>query len=103
MMVEGGGLEVIDLDGLDRWLEQLDKRNILNKAFVLVGIAPLKSMKVALHLNNEIPGVSIPEKILKRIEKAGTSAHEKGITIALEHIDKLKKKQGINGIHLMTF
>lgn len=94
---------VFDPDGLDRWLEQLDKRNILGKAFILVGIAPLRSMKAALHINNEIPGVFIPEKILKRIEMAGTSAHEEGITIALEHIDKIKKKQGINGIHLMTF
>lgn len=94
---------VFDLDGLDIWLEHLDKRNILGKAFILVGIAPIKSMKIALHLNNEIPGVNIPEIIMKRIEKAGISAHEEGITIALEHIDKLKKKQGINGIHLMTF
>jgi methylenetetrahydrofolate reductase (NADPH) len=94
---------VFDPDGLDRWLEQLDKRNILGKAFILVGIAPLRSMKVALHLNNEIPGVSIPDKILKRIEKAGVSAQEEGITIALEQIDKIKKKQGVNGIHLMTF
>jgi methylenetetrahydrofolate reductase (NADPH) len=60
-------------------------------------------MKVALHLNNVIPGVTIPEIILKRIEKAGDSAHEEGITIALEQIEKIKNKQGVNGIHLMTF
>lgn len=94
---------VFDPEGLDRWLEQLDKRNILGKAFILVGIAPLRSLKAAQHLNNEIPGVTIPEKILQRIEKAGTSAHEEGITIALEHINIIKKKQGVNGIHLMTF
>ena len=94
---------VFDPDGLDLWLEQLYKRNILGKAFILVGIAPLRSLKVALHLNNEIPGVIIPEKIIKRIENAGSSAHEEGITIALEHIDKIKNKHGINGIHLMTF
>ena len=93
---------VFDPDGLDRWLEQLYKRDILGKAFILVGIAPLRSLKVALHLNHEIPGVIIPEKIVKRIEKAGESAHEEGITIALELIGTIKKKQGINGIHLTT-
>ena len=71
--------------------------------FILVGIAPLRSLKVALHLNHEIPGVTIPDKIVKRIEKAGDSAHEEGITIALELIENIKKKQGVNGIHLMTF
>ena len=94
---------VFDPDGLDIWLEQLDKRNILGKAYILIGIAPIRSLNAALHLNNEIPGISVPANIIKRIEKAGTSAHEEGITIALEHIEKIKKKQGINGIHLMTF
>jgi methylenetetrahydrofolate reductase (NADPH) len=94
---------VFDPDGLDTWLEQLDKRNILGKAYILVGVAPLRSMKAALHLNNEIPGVIVPDSILKRIEKAGDSAHEEGITIALEHIEKIRKKKGVNGIHLMTF
>ena len=27
----------------DLWLEQLDKRNILDKVYILIGIAPLKS------------------------------------------------------------
>ena len=94
---------VFDPEGLDWWLEQLYRRNILGKVFILVGIAPLRSLKVALHLNHEIPGVTIPDKIVKRIEKAGDSAHEEGITIALELIENIKKKQGVNGIHLMTF
>jgi methylenetetrahydrofolate reductase (NADPH) len=94
---------VFDPDGLDKWLEQLYKRDILGKVFILAGIAPLRSLNVALHLNNEIPGVTIPEKIVKRIEKAGDNAHEEGISIALELIETIKNKQGINGIHLMTF
>jgi methylenetetrahydrofolate reductase (NADPH) len=94
---------VFDVDRLDLWLEQLDKRNILEKVFILVGIAPLRSLKVANHLDKEIPGVSIPESIIKRLEKAGSAAHEEGITIALEQIDKIKNKKGVNGIHLMTF
>jgi methylenetetrahydrofolate reductase (NADPH) len=94
---------VFDPNGLDMWLEQLYKRDILGKVFILVGIAPLRSIKVALHLNREIPGVTIPEKIINRIERAGDNAHEEGITIALELIDTIRKKQGVNGIHLMTF
>jgi methylenetetrahydrofolate reductase (NADPH) len=94
---------VFDPDGLDRWLEELYKRNILENVFILIGIAPLRSLKVAIYLNNEIPGVMIPKIILDRIEKAGASASEEGIAIALEHIEIIKKKQGVNGIHLMTF
>lgn len=93
---------VFDPDGLNSWLEQLDRRNILKRVFILVGITPLKSLRMAEHLNNEIPGVFIPDKIMKRIANAGESAQEEGITIALELIEAIKKNKGVNGIHLMT-
>jgi methylenetetrahydrofolate reductase (NADPH) len=93
---------VFDIEGLDRWLEELDKRKILGSVFILIGITPLRSYKIAQHLQNEVPGVSIPESIMKRIEAAGESAPEEGIMIALELIDAIKRKKGINGIHLMT-
>ena len=93
---------VFEPDRLDLWLEQLDKRDILNKVFILIGVAPLKSLKIAQYLHTSVPGVSMPEKIMKRMEKAGESASEEGVQIALEVIDSVKRKQGINGIHIMT-
>lgn len=93
---------IFEPDRLDLWLEQLDKRNILNKVFIMIGVAPLKSMKIAQYLHSSVPGVTIPEKIMKRMEKAGESASEEGIQIALEVIDSVKRKKGINGIHIMT-
>ena len=93
---------VFEPEKLDLWLEQLDKRNILNKVYILIGVAPLKSFNVAEYLHTKVPGVSMPEKIMKRMEKAGESASEEGVQIALEVIDSVKRKQGINGIHIMT-
>jgi methylenetetrahydrofolate reductase (NADPH) len=93
---------VFEPDRLDLWLEQLDKRGILNKVYILIGIAPLKSLKIAQYLHQKVPGVSLPENILKRMEKAGESAPEEGVQIALELISSIKRKQGVNGIHIMT-
>jgi methylenetetrahydrofolate reductase (NADPH) len=93
---------VFEAEGLNKWLEQLDKRNILDKVFILVGIAPIRNLKIAQFLHNEIPGVSIPGNIMKRIETAGESAQEEGIQIALELIDSIRKSRGVHGIHLMT-
>ena len=93
---------IFEPERLDLWLEQLEKRNVLNKVFILVGIAPLKSYKVAQYLHTKVPGVSLPGKILMRMENAGESASEEGVQIALEVIDSVKRKQGINGIHIMT-
>ena len=93
---------VFDPDGLEIWLNELAKRNILDKVYILVGITPLKSLKMARHMDEEVPGVYIPQKYIQRIEKAGDGAEEEGVQIALELIEQVKSKQGIHGIHLMA-
>ncbi|MGB8490985.1 MAG: methylenetetrahydrofolate reductase C-terminal domain-containing protein [Bacteroidales bacterium] len=93
---------VFDANRLDAWLEQLDKRNILDKVYILIGVAPLKSFKMAEYLHTKVPGVCLPDNILGRMEKAGEGAPEEGTQIALELIESIKKKKGVNGIHLMS-
>jgi methylenetetrahydrofolate reductase (NADPH) len=93
---------VYDPDGLEVWLNELAKRNILDKVFILVGITPLKSLKVAQYMNNDVPGVFIPEKILKRMEAAGDKAEEEGVQIALELIEDITSKQAVHGLHIMA-
>jgi methylenetetrahydrofolate reductase (NADPH) len=93
---------VYDPDGLEIWLEALAKRNILDKVYILVGITPIKSFKVAKYMNDEVPGVFIPDRLMKRMEAAGDRADEEGVQIALELIEAVKGKQGVNGIHLMA-
>ena len=51
---------------------------------VLIGIWPLNSYKQALRLNNEVPGIVIPEPLLKSLEAAGTNARERGFEVARE-------------------
>jgi methionine synthase / methylenetetrahydrofolate reductase (NADH) len=51
---------------------------------VLVGIWPLNSYKQALRLNNEVPGIVIPEPLLKSLEAAGAAARDRGFELARE-------------------
>jgi methionine synthase I (cobalamin-dependent)/5,10-methylenetetrahydrofolate reductase len=51
---------------------------------VLIGIWPLNSYKQALRLNNEVPGIVIPEPLLKSMEAAGASARDRGFDVARE-------------------
>ena len=54
---------------------------------VLVGLWPLNSYKQALRLNNEVPGIVIPEPVLKELEQAGTAARERGFALARRMMD----------------
>jgi methylenetetrahydrofolate reductase (NADPH) len=95
---------VYDVERMETWLNELAKRDILNKVFILVGITPLKSYKMALHMN-EVPGVYVPERILKRMEAADAAGHaqEEGVQITLELARRIKcyAGQGIHGLHIM--
>src|SRR5450432_1207422 len=51
---------------------------------VLIGIWPLNSYKQALRLNNEVPGIMIPEPVLKSMEAAGAAARDRGFEVARE-------------------
>ena len=54
---------------------------------VLIGIWPLNSYKQALRLNNEVPGIVIPESLLKSMESAGVAARDRGFQVAREMLE----------------
>jgi len=95
---------VFDINGMELWLNELAKRNVLDKVYILIGMTPIKSLKMAALLA-KVPGVYMPERVIRRIEEAHITgnAQEEGIQIALELIGQIKKYhgQGIHGIHLM--
>jgi methylenetetrahydrofolate reductase (NADPH) len=95
---------VFEADRLEIWLNELAKRHVLDKVYILIGITPLKTLKMAQYMNDEVPGVFIPEPLIKRMQDADAKggAEEEGVQIALELIDAIKGKQGVNGIHLMA-
>lgn len=93
---------VYELGGFETWLNELAKRNILDKVYVLAGITPLKNLRMAQYMHNDVPGVTIPEAMLKRMEQAGDGAAEEGYTIALELIEAIKQYEGVSGIHVMA-
>src|SRR5690606_21710459 len=93
---------VFDLDGFEVWLNALAQRDVLDKVYILAGIAPLKSYKMARYMHEKIPGVTIPERLLGRMEAAGDGAEEEGVEIALEMVEGVRALQGVHGVHLMA-
>jgi methylenetetrahydrofolate reductase (NADPH) len=95
---------VFDAEALDEWLNEIAKRDILDKVYILIGVTPLKNYKTTAYMNHRIPGVFVPDKVLKRMESAHEKGNEQeeGVQIALELIEKIKVKQGVHGLHIMA-
>jgi homocysteine S-methyltransferase len=66
---------------------------------ILMGVLPLVSSRHANFLHHEVPGISIPEATLARMEKAGENGVHEGIQIALDLIGEMHPH--LNGIYLM--
>jgi methionine synthase / methylenetetrahydrofolate reductase(NADPH) len=66
---------------------------------ILVGVWPLTSYKQALRLNNEVPGISIPNQTLKELESAGNSARDRGFALARHMLDWARTE--VAGVYLI--
>lgn len=70
---------------------------------VLVGLWPLTSYKQALRLNNEVPGIVIPDTTLKEMGAAGDAARARGFLLARKMLDwaRTARSEGIAGAYLI--
>lgn len=79
---------VFDVELLERFLDKISHVRIP----IFAGIWPLASLKNAEFMNNEVPGASVPEKLLERMRKGDTIAaqREEGIAIAREALERIR-------------
>lgn len=66
---------------------------------ILGGILLLKSAKMARFLNENVPGVNVPQELIERLEKSKEPL-KTGIEIAREQIKQLREI--CHGVHIMT-
>lgn len=92
---------IFDYDRFLEWLAAIENRNLFGKVHILAGIVPLKSARAAHLMADEVPGVVIPDHIIKRMDEA-SDPQEEGVSIALEILEKLKHTDGLSGIHIMA-
>ena len=91
---------VFDKKILKEYMKVLDDVGILEKTFFIIGLGPFTSAKSAKWMNNNLFGVNVPEKIIKRLEQS-KDEKEESKKICLELIHHFKEINGVMGIHLM--
>lgn len=82
-------------------LEKVIKGDLLDKVKILAGVAPLRSLKTALYIQENIPDIFVPEDLIDRMESSKTPEWT-GLEIALELIRRIRTMPGVSGVHLMN-
>jgi len=73
------------------------------RCYILAGVTPMKSIGMAQYMAKSVPGMDVPESLIKRLRGAGKGkVGEEGIKFALEQIEEFKEMEGVAGIHLMA-
>ena len=91
---------VFDKKILKEYMKVLGDVGILEKTFFIIGLGPFTSAKSAKWMNNNLFGVNVPDKIIKRLEQS-KDEKEESKKICLELIHHFKEINGVRGVHLM--
>jgi len=94
---------IYDLDRFERWMKSCRERELHKKVYILGGITPLKSAGMAKYMKDKVAGIIVPDEVIKRMKSVPKEKQsEEGIKIAVETIQRMRKIEGVHGIHLMA-
>jgi 5,10-methylenetetrahydrofolate reductase len=83
---------IYDAGLLEQWLAKIDGRIRIP---ILYGIMPLKNYEFALHLNKNVPGIVVPDRIVDRMHAGGEG---EGMRLTAELLRAIAP--AIHGIHV---
>ncbi len=100
---------LFSIDTYKRFLDEVDKAGI--KVHIMAGIIPLKSAGMAKYMNENVPGIDVPQEMIDRLAAAAAEGKAKGvkglpaklgIEMAAEMIAKIKDAGLGSGVHIMA-
>lgn len=84
------------------FMQRVRDLGLHEKVFILVGVGPLASAKTAKWIRSNVPGIHIPDAIIKRLEGAQDQKAE-GKRLCIDIINEVKEMQGVSGVHVMAY
>ncbi len=100
---------IFTVEALETFMNEVVRNNI--KVHVMAGIIPLKAAGMARYMNENIPGIDVPESMIARLAEAAEEGKAKGvkglpmqagIDMAADLIAQIKEKKLCDGVHVMA-
>jgi methylenetetrahydrofolate reductase (NADPH) len=94
---------IYNLDKFEKWMEGVRDRGLHEQVHIMAGITPMKSVGMARYMKNKVPGMDVPDEVVKRMGGVPKDKQaDEGIKICLETIERLKGVEGVRGFHIMA-
>jgi len=91
-----------DVPRLRVFMARVDELGLAERAFILVGVGPLRSAKAAEWMRTHVPGVHIPDEVVRRVAGAQDQARE-GRRVCIDLIREIRAVKGVAGLHVMAY
>jgi len=94
---------IYNLDKFEEWMKGVRDRGLHEKTAIMAGLTPMKSAGMARYMKNRVPGMDVPEEVVKRLADTPKEKQaEEGIKMCIESIQRLKEVEGVRGFHIMA-
>jgi methylenetetrahydrofolate reductase (NADPH) len=94
---------IYNMERFRQFMEMANDMGLTEKAFIMAGITPLKSVGMANYMKKFVPGLDVPDSYITRLKGVPKDKQgAEGIKIAVEQIHECLEMKGIAGIHLMA-
>jgi methylenetetrahydrofolate reductase (NADPH) len=94
---------VYNIPRFREFMAQVCDKGLDKQVFVLGGVTPLKSARMAEYMKGNVAGMDVPDEIVSRMKAAPAKEQRaEGIRIAVETIQALKEIPGVRGVHIMA-
>ena len=84
------------------YMERIRDLGHTENCFVMCGVGPLASAKTGRWIRTNVPGIHIPDAVIKRLEGAQDQKKE-GKQLCIDIINEVKEIPGVSGIHVMAY
>lgn len=113
---------VYDVSAFEKFMLKVRSLGVHKETYILAGVGPLKSPAMAKYMQASVPGILVPDELIKRMEAAGApwagkskdeltkedkkarsaAWQDEGIRICIELIQQLRQVEGVAGVHIMA-
>lgn len=94
---------IFNMERFEKFMTQASDMGLTEKAYILAGVTPFKSVGMAKYMAEKVAGMDIPDELIRRMAGVPKEKQaQEGIKIAVEFIQRFREMKGISGIHLMA-
>jgi methylenetetrahydrofolate reductase (NADPH) len=94
---------IFNVDRFREFMKRVVDLGLHEKVAILAGVGPIKSLKVAEYMANEVAGVEIPQSIIDRLSPLSKEDQAKaGVDLCCEVANQVREIEGVRGLHVMA-